>query len=162
MAIAIITLAAEEEAPCVRAREGSHTWACRRRREREGGRKKGMLGRGRIVRQLRPSGNKRANAQWAGDGQRYRIADTVWGGGYRSSNHYQTPPCRVGCAPCGCYACGTQHHPSCIAPRCLCRRSKPVPKSRRKDGRKKINNIILSASLPPLRTFLLPLPKSLN
>ena len=37
MAIAIITLAAEEEAPCVRAREGSHTWACRRRRE--GGRK---------------------------------------------------------------------------------------------------------------------------
>lgn len=43
-------------------------------------------------------------------------------------------------------------------PRCLCRRSKPVPKSRRK----KINNIILSASLPPLRTFLLPLPKSLN
>ena len=46
---------------------------------RKGGRKKGMLG-GRVVRQLRPSGNKRANAQWAGDGQRYRIADTVWGG----------------------------------------------------------------------------------
>ena len=70
-------------------------------------------------------------------GRRSKIPNSRYsvGGICRSSNHYQTPPCRVGCAPCGCYACGTQHHPSCIAPRCLCRRSKPVPKSRRKERR---------------------------
>ena len=107
----------------------------------EGGRKECLEG-GSFVNCVREQASKRAMG-----GRRSKIPNSRYrvGGGYRSSYNYQTPPCRVGCAPCGCYTCGTQHHPSCIAPRCLCRRSKPVPKSRRK----KINNIILSAS-PPL------------
>ena len=64
---------------CAHAKEAIHGHSGAGGRGREGGRKECSAGGGSFVNCVRPGTSEPANAHWAGDGQRYRIADTEWG-----------------------------------------------------------------------------------